>query len=80
MMPVKGLHRGTNETRAEGDETVAFALKLDAANGLGAPSCASVTIKDLPIDDWRHQQFATDPNTLAIAGDHADPNHHGLVN
>jgi hypothetical protein len=68
------------DTVAEGDETVALSLTPDAAYALGAPAGASVTIKDLPIDDWRRQHFAADANNPAIAGDNADPNHNGLAN
>ncbi len=65
---------------SEGDETVTITLAANAAYALGASSSDTVTIADLPVDDWRKQQFGANANDPAIAGDNADPNHDDLVN
>jgi hypothetical protein len=69
------------DTLAEGSETVVLTLLPDAAYALGAATNASVTIRDLPMDEWRYANFnAAELATAAISGDLADPEYDQLVN
>jgi len=65
---------------AEGPETVI----LTAANGTGyyvsSASNGTVTIQDLPADNWRFAKFGAAANTPATAGDNADPDRDGMTN
>ncbi len=65
---------GDNEP--EGDETVRLTIVENPAYTIGSPDEALVTIKDIPIDDWRTQEFA-DPNSLE-AQDQADGDDDGI--
>jgi|GEM_PF-6649407 len=62
----------------EGDETVTVTLQPSAHFNLGEPDRATVTIKDLPVDDWRNSSFSEDPNG-ENANDSADAEGDGLV-
>jgi hypothetical protein len=46
---------------------------------LGEPDRATVTIKDLPVDDWRNSSFSEDPNG-ENANDSADAEGDGISN
>ena len=63
----------------EGDEIVRVEIMADLAYTVGSPSEAVVTIKDLPIDEWRAENFAADPSGPDAAND-ADPDRDGLLN
>ena len=70
------------DTIAEGSETATFTILPDAAYTVsGTAPSASVTIKDLPMDEWRFANFTTaellDP---AISGDLSDAESDGLRN
>lgn len=68
------------DTIAEGPETVI----LTAANGTGyyvsSPWNGTVTIQDLPADNWRFAKFGAAANTPATAGDNVDPDRDGMTN
>jgi hypothetical protein len=65
---------------AEGPETAI----LTAASGTGyyvsSPSSGTVTIEDLPADNWRFAKFGAAANTPSISGDDADPDRDGITN
>jgi len=68
------------DTLAEGDETATLTLSANAAYVIGASSADTVTIADMPMDDWRFVNFGVNANNPAIAGDNADPNGNGIAN
>ncbi len=69
------------DAAVEGDETVVLSLVPDAGYSAGAWTSATVTIRDRPIDGWRHGRFTAgelaDPD---ISGDGADPDRDGRPN
>lgn len=58
------------DTEVEGSETVTLTILPDAAYSIGTGSPATLTIKDLPLDEWRFAKFS--------AGELADPGVSGL--
>jgi hypothetical protein len=68
------------DTLSEGVETVALSLEPDSAYLLGAPAAATVSIADLPIDDWRLAHFGVAANNASAAGDSIDGDLDGLPN
>jgi len=71
----------TNDTIAEGNETVNLALSAPTGGAsLGTPSSAVLTIVDNPIDGWRFANFGANANTPSIAGDLANPSGDGIKN
>jgi len=64
----------------EGPETVVLTIQSDPAYTVGSSNSAAVTLADLPMDDWRKQQFGSDADNAAIAGDDADPDGDGSSN
>ena len=69
------------DATVEGDETVVLTLAPDAGYSAGAWTSATVTIRDRPLDGWKHSRFTAgelaDPN---IGGDGADPDGDGRPN
>jgi lysophospholipase L1-like esterase len=69
------------DAEAEGEETVALELAPDAGYMAGPSTSAVVTIRDRPMDGWRHGHFAAgelaDPG---ISGAGADPDGDGRSN
>ncbi|MEQ1851354.1 MAG: hypothetical protein ABMA01_07155 [Chthoniobacteraceae bacterium] len=72
----------TGDTIAEGSETAMLSITPDAAYTVSATSpSATVTIKDLPMDEWRFANFtAAELLNAAISGDLADAEGDGLFN
>lgn len=68
-----------NDT-AEGNQTVLLTISPSPGYNVGAPSNATVTIHDKPIDEWRLAQFGANANVASIAGDLADPEKDGMLN
>jgi hypothetical protein len=68
-----------NDT-ADGDQTISLTVSPFPSYNVGAPANATVTVHDKPIDAWRLQQFGTDANVPAIAGDAADLDGDGMTN
>jgi hypothetical protein len=64
----------------EGDETLTLNIVPQVAYGVDVSPSASLTIIDLPIDDWRFTVFGEDANDPTIAGDGADPDKDGQAN
>jgi hypothetical protein len=64
----------------EGVETVELTVGPDTARYAIATAAVTLTITDLPVDDWRHRKFGGSANNPAIAGDLADPDGDGLAN
>ena len=64
---------------SEGDETLNVVVLSNALYVVNAPSIASVTIQDTPIDNWRFNRFGTNANA-DVAADMADPDQDGWVN
>jgi hypothetical protein len=69
-----------SDTVAEGNESVTLTLTPKNGYAVGPANQASVTIIDLPIDEWRVAKFGANANTAAIAGDLADPEFDGTAN
>ena len=63
---------------AEGTETATLTAQT-GSYAIGSGN-ATVTIADLPGDDWRYVKFGGDSANPAIAGDFADPDGDGIVN
>jgi hypothetical protein len=55
-------------------------LATNAAYSTGSLGAAVITIKDVPIFDWRIQYFGTDATNAAVAGDAANPAGDGVPN
>ncbi len=68
-----------SDSLPEGDESVTVTLQPDAAYTIAEPSAATVTIKDIPIDDWRRRMFPTKFDS-ADADDLSDPESDGITN
>jgi hypothetical protein len=68
------------DTLAEGPEAVSLSLTTDAAYTLGVPATAEVTLADLPIDQWRFDQFGAEANNPLLADLHANPDADTLDN
>lgn len=69
------------DSLAEGDETVELTLLPDAGYALTNAASARLTIHDLPIDQWRFNQFtAEELAEPLISGDDADPDQDRIVN
>ena len=66
------------DTEAEGDESVVLNLESSPNYNLGVPDTATVTIVDLPADDWRFNNLPN-PNSPEAA-DAADPDQDGIPN
>ena len=64
---------------SEGPETLTATVLPDAAYTVGSPSDATVTVADLPADDWRFANFGTNANS-ATASDTGDANGDGWQN
>lgn len=47
---------------------------------LGTPASATVTLQDLPSDDWLYQQFGPEANNPAVASPMVDADSDGLTN
>lgn len=65
---------------ADGDQTINLTVSAFPSYNVGAPANATITVHDKPIDAWRLQQFGTDANVPAIAGDAADLDGDGMTN
>jgi hypothetical protein len=65
---------------ADGDQTVSLTITSTSGYNIGATSNGTVTIHDKPIDAWRLEEFGSDANTPAVAGDTADPDGDGIAN
>ena len=63
-----------------GDKTVVVTLAANAAYSIGPLASATITLGDLPINNWRLQWFGTNASNGAIAGDNANPSGDGLPN
>jgi len=63
-----------------GDQTVVVSLASNAAYTVGPLASATITISDLPINNWRLQCFGTNASNPAIAGDMANPSGDGIPN
>lgn len=69
------------DTLAEGAESVTLTALPGAHYRLRlAEQSATVTIEDLPLDNWRFEKFGDDANNPGIAGDTADPDGDGHDN
>ncbi|HSH93836.1 MAG TPA: Calx-beta domain-containing protein, partial [Roseimicrobium sp.] len=68
------------DTTAEGSETVILTLTANPNYLLGSPASATVTLADLPIDQWRFAQFGASANDPLIAGPNANPDGDTLIN
>jgi hypothetical protein len=69
------------DTLAEGDESVTLTVQAAAAYTLTALSNSTVTLRDRPLDQWRHAQFTPEELLLpGVSGDSADPDGDGLLN
>ncbi|NQU12165.1 hypothetical protein HQ590_15330 [bacterium] len=67
------------DTWAEGAETVTVGVQSNGTfNVPDAP--AVVTVLDLPMDQWRFEQFGAQANDPLIACDQCDPDHDGVNN
>lgn len=65
---------------AEGDETVIVTLAEDAAYDLGTTVEGTVTVKDLPMDEWRLANFtSTELSDPSVTGDDSDADRNDLV-
>lgn len=62
---------------AEGSENVTLTLDASAAYTVGAPSSATVTIADRPVDAWRFSYFGGNP---PLSGDTEDADGDDLEN
>jgi hypothetical protein len=60
----------TSDALAEGNETVVLTIQPGGPYDIAPPSNATVTIADLPIDDWRFGYFG--PGSPAGSGDAED--------
>ena len=69
-----------SDTLAEGSQTATLGILTGIAYTVGVPSSATVTLADLPIDDWRFGQFGTQANNSLIAGDLMDVDFDGIAN
>jgi hypothetical protein len=67
------------DTIAQGDRAAIVTLGASAGYALGANSSATVTVRDLPIDEWRIEKFGVAANTPA-ATDLADAESDGVRN
>ncbi len=66
---------------AEGPETVILTIAPSAAYRIGTAPSATVTLADLPFDQWRFANFtAPELANPAISGPLADPDRDGTVN
>jgi hypothetical protein len=66
---------------AEGVESVSVAIQPLASYAVGALSNAAITLRDRPLDAWRHAHFTPAELLLAeVSGDAADPEGDGLPN
>jgi hypothetical protein len=69
------------DSLAEGNEHVIATIAPSASYTAGALASATVTIKDIPLDEWKAQTFTggqlADP---AVSGTDRDPNGNGLIN
>ena len=68
------------DTLAEGPQTATLGILTGAAYTVGVPSSATVTLADLPIDNWRFGQFGAQANNSLIAGDLMDVDFDGIAN
>jgi hypothetical protein len=70
------------DSLAEGPETVIATLAPDPAYGItNASASATVTIADVPFDQWRFDHFtASERANPAVSGPLADPDSDGVVN
>jgi len=66
---------------AEGDETVTLTLNSSPNYTRTTVTNATVVIRDVPWDDWRHQNFSsTELLQPQLSGDLADPDGDGMEN
>lgn len=65
------------DTTPEGDETITFTLSAGSDYTVGGTGNATITLRDTPIDGWRHSHFA---GNLALAADLLDPDKDGASN
>jgi hypothetical protein len=65
---------------AEGVEQVTLTLLDDPAYTLGEASTASISIRDLPIDQWRLREFGPQAGNPTVAGDLANLDRDALPN
>jgi hypothetical protein len=56
-----------------GNKTAVVSLAASSAYQLGLLTNASVTINDVPIDEWRVRYFGPDASKASISGDAASP-------
>jgi plastocyanin len=68
------------DTVAEGTESITLSISPAAGYALGSPSSATISLLDIPFDDWRFQQFGAEANNLAVAGSMIDSDSDGLDN
>jgi hypothetical protein len=65
----------------EGDETVTVGVLSNPFYYVGSPSSASLTIKDLPFDAWRFNNFtAAERTNPTIVCEMCDPDEDGIPN
>ncbi len=68
------------DTLAEGDETIVLTLQSNLFYDLGAMNSATVTIKDVPWDEWRFGKFTpAELTNSSISGEQADIDLDGLI-
>lgn len=65
---------------AEGPETVLCGLAYGDGYYVSASASATVTIQDLPMDDWRYARFGANANNPQMTADNADPDNDRVPN
>jgi len=63
-----------------GTKAVTISLATNATYSTGPLAAAAITIKDVPIFDWRLQYFEADATNAAVAADGANPVGDGVPN
>jgi len=63
-----------------GDQTVVVSLAANPVYSIGPLASATITIGDLPINNWRLQFFGANATNSAIAGDTANPSGDAVPN
>jgi len=63
-----------------GDKTITVSLVSDPAYSLGSLAAATLTLRDVPLFNWRLDHFGPDATNSVIAGDDANPSGDGIPN